>query len=399
MDIKVKSFPSSNGESFFIKLQGDVTTNILIDCGYVSTTEFIIEELKEIKKNNQKLDLIILTHIDNDHINGARDVLKYLLEKKIDVGEVWYNDYLKILEGDYLEEDIPKDAEEFISSLSQVEYKNDSTIPVKEKIGHNSAVCVAEYLTKDELYNKWNKTFDRGSIYVGEDNLRTIKINDVAVTVLGPRKSILDDIFKEWQDYLLDYINGEVKVKNIKVAKAFEKYFVAIRSVCKKVEKSKCSLDSISDMVEYCDYDTDIVNRSSIAVVIEFKGKRLLFLGDSSPIDMEEQMERYIKNNCNNFKLVKISHHGSKNNLSKEMIKMMNCEKYLVSTNGKKFKHPDVETISKIIFLGNSNKKIHFNYKPEKVIDTLKVLGKNVSSYIEYKNEKINDKDILEIDL
>jgi metal-dependent hydrolase (beta-lactamase superfamily II) len=399
MNIQVKSFPSSNGESFLIKLYGDITTNILIDCGYVSTTDYIIGELDEIKDRKQKLDLLILTHIDNDHINGARDTLKYLLEEEVAIGEVWYNDYLKIIEGELLGKSIPKYAETFIKSLSEVEYKSDPEIANKEKIAYNSATCVAEYLNKDYFYNKWNKSFKQGSIYVDEDNLRTIKINDVAVTILGPKKNILDDIFKEWQDYLLDYVNGEIKVKNINVAIAFEKYFAALRTISANVEKSKCSSNCVDDMIEYCDYDTDVVNRSSITIVIEFEGKRLLFLGDSSPIDIQEEMERYIKNNTNKFDLVKVSHHGSKNNLSKEMVKMIDCEKYLISTNGKKFNHPDIETIVKIIFLGNSNKKIHFNYRPQNIINTLTVLEKNVLSCIEYKNEEINDKDILIIDL
>lgn len=399
MDIEIKAFPASNGESILIKLYGSSITNILIDCGYVSTTKFIIKEIEKIKNNHQKLDLIILTHLDNDHINGARNILNYLIEKEIDVGEIWYNDYLKILDNYKSEEGIPDNMKSLINSLALVESKDESETSMKEKVGYNSAVCVSEYLLKDELYSKWNGSFNQKSVCIDESKIKTAQFNDVIIKVLGPSKSILESVLNDWEDYLTQYLTGEVKVKNVTVAKAFEKYFLALRNIDKKIEKSKCSPDDINDMLNYEDYDTDIINRSSITIIIEFKDNKLLFLGDSSPLDIQEEIENYLKDNTNEFKLVKVSHHGSKNNLSKKMIEMIDCKNYLISTNGKKFKHPDVEAIAKILYLGNNEKKIYFNYKPTEIIDTLTLLKKNLSDYIVYENEDINDENILEINL
>lgn len=395
MSIEIKSFPASKGESFLIQLKGGKNTNILIDCGYVSTAKLIIEEINQIISRGEKLDLIVLTHIDNDHINGARDVLKYIVDNKVNIGEIWYNDYIKIVGNKYLESKLPQEIEHYIDRLSEIEYKNEPGINKKEQVGFGDAASIIDYLTDDYLYWKWNKSFDN-SIFIENNEIKKLKMNDeVNISILGPNKKILDEALAEWEEYFVKYANGEIKVKNKKIAKAFEKYFISLRDVPKKIQKNKCSNDDVDDMLEYNEYDTDVINRSSIAIVIEFNNQKLLFLGDSSPIDIEKTLENYISENSNKFEIVKVPHHGSKNNMSKTIIEAIECEKFLISTNGAKHKHPDAETIAKILYCENKN--IYLNYKPKQLIEQFLLMGKDISKNIVFENENITDKRILSI--
>ena len=43
----------------------------------------------------------------------------------------------------------------------------------------------------------------------------------------------------------------------------------------------------------------------------------------------------------------------------------MQCENWLVSTNGKQFRHPDGEAIARVIRDGGAGVKLHFNYRSE----------------------------------
>ena len=95
--VNIKAFPARGGESILISLDGINKTNILIDCGYKSTYKLIKKELIKIRERGEKLDLLVLTHIDNDHINGARSILQDYIEGNIcDILEIWINDYFRI---------------------------------------------------------------------------------------------------------------------------------------------------------------------------------------------------------------------------------------------------------------------------------------------------------------
>ena len=59
------------------------------------------------------------------------------------------------------------------------------------------------------------------------------------------------------------------------------------------------------------------------------------------------------------FDAVKLSHHGSYNNNSPELIKLIVSDKWLVSTNGDKYNHPDMPTLAHIITKGKGM-KIYF---------------------------------------
>lgn len=47
--------------------------------------------------------------------------------------------------------------------------------------------------------------------------------------------------------------------------------------------------------------------------------------------------------------LVKLSHHGSNANVSTAMLELIDCHRFLISTNGDNFAHPDDAAIAKTI--------------------------------------------------
>ena len=71
----IEMFPAENGDAFLVRL--DNGENILIDMGYNETySKFIKNRLIDLKNENQCIDLLIITHIDEDHIVGAIEFFK-----------------------------------------------------------------------------------------------------------------------------------------------------------------------------------------------------------------------------------------------------------------------------------------------------------------------------------
>ena len=121
------------------------------------------------------------------------------------------------------------------------------------------------------------------------------------------------------------------------------------------------------EKLAYKEYPSDIsvVNNSSICFEIDYKGTLLLFLGDKSvgSLDMNLIKEKYA--------LLKVPHHGSNNNYSIEFAKKVHADVYLLSTNGRKYQHPDKEMVAKIIYFNKEKKKIFFNYNDLSIFDFL----------------------------
>ncbi len=106
-------------------------------------------------------------------------------------------------------------------------------------------------------------------------------------------------------------------------------------------------------------------NGASIAFILEYKNIKLLFLGDAHEDVVLEGLLKYKElENTLDFDLVKLSHHGSlMNNFC--LLEKVTSENYLISTNGKRYGHPDIGTIAKIIKSNHNMKKIYFNYPHE----------------------------------
>ena len=112
--------------------------------------------------------------------------------------------------------------------------------------------------------------------------------------------------------------------------------------------------------------DKTEANGSSIVFAAEFDNKRALFGADSHP-DLLLKGINYIKNSADKLHLdvFKLPHHGSKANISKEILEAIECNRYLVSTSGARFKHPDPEAIARIIKFGGSCPELIFNYRSD----------------------------------
>jgi len=99
--MKVKFLKASKGDCFIIsfKDENNMNRNILIDGGMEETYYDSVNnrdgelklEIERIRKDNEKVDLLILTHIDNDHILGLLNWIKLDSEAYKLIGKVWFN--------------------------------------------------------------------------------------------------------------------------------------------------------------------------------------------------------------------------------------------------------------------------------------------------------------------
>ncbi|OXS75821.1 AVAST type 1 anti-phage system MBL fold metallo-hydrolase Avs1a [Domibacillus enclensis] len=369
--IAISMMPASYGDSFLISCKNLSDTNILIDTGFISTyTNYLKPRLLKMNKAGKSLDLMIITHIDADHISGA---LKLLQEngfssdsKIINIKEIWHNSYRhlhkKDLENAEIENEIDKN---IIKDINKMGYPTEIIInkDFKKDIGAKQGSSLAA-LIKHGGY-AWNSSFGGESINIENKNVIDIG-KEIRIRLLSPDVDKLNSLEEYWKKELRKLgfkskLDGKALFDDaFEFLMAYEKTLIP-KDFQQNISSSKKEIESL--VKEGFIEDNSPTNGSSIAFVLETKNKKILFLADSHPSIITKELKKIYGNNLIWFDAIKISHHGSKGNTSPELLEIIDSNNFFISTNGMKFNHPDLVTLSRIIYRKTDRtRNIIFNF-------------------------------------
>lgn len=184
------------------------------------------------------------------------------------------------------------------------------------------------------------------------------------LTVLSPTVEALRELRPEWEDAV-----EEAGLKGAtleEVLTALQKR-TALRPEDELVLGEKVvNVESMARTIFVPD-DTK-PNGSSIAVLAEYDGKRCLLTGDAHAPLLEATLKRLLAEGLpEKLKLdaLKVPHHGSRANISIALLQLLDCPRYLFSSNGKKYHHPHPEAVARIIAHGGDHPTLYFNYRTE----------------------------------
>lgn len=362
--MKITVFQACNGDSFLLETEASIA---LIDGGYVDTYKNFIKPKLLKLKDEKELFHIIVTHIDNDHISG---IIKFIEENKvnelINVDFFWHNSFNQI-------KDIKNGLVFKGKSISELSInyilKEEEVATIDKNISAVQGSTLASLLKK---YNyNWNTLFENNLI--STDSNEQISTGDLTFKILSPNNEKLNELIKYWKKEL--YKKGYSSDENLIDFNedAFE-YILSLEKEKKRLTKKDVSSGSdinIEGLVKekFIEDDT-ATNGSAIAFVIENKDFKFLFLADSHPSIIVKNLKKHYKEEefPIKFDLIKIAHHGSKSNTSPELLKLIDSEKYIFSTNGLIHNHPDKETIARIISRPvEFTRNLYFNYSLEAI--------------------------------
>jgi beta-lactamase superfamily II metal-dependent hydrolase len=97
--------------------------------------------------------------------------------------------------------------------------------------------------------------------------------------------------------------------------------------------------------------DSSVANGSSIAVLFEAGGASLLLTGDAYAADLEVTIGQLLAQRREaklHVDLFKLSHHGSRQNMTDGLLDLIDPGAILVCTDGSKFHHPDEDALEKV---------------------------------------------------
>lgn len=400
--IKIHMFKAGSGDCFLVQVEPntDNEINILIDCGY-NYRRGIKEHLERIISKGKKIDRFIITHYDADHIQGALTLIKE--NGKADstnifpIEQVWLNTFrhLQFSKRNDLND---SKIEKVINELTNLDKKVN-----KVDITGDKSARQASLLGKELYANgyKWNTDFT--NLAVSPENRKVVKLSeDLSIELLTPSLSRLESLEKDFIVYLK---KQGIEASNDKLLDdAFELYCKTnnkgkIGFAGDKAGKTKViSSDSIKHFSKGESYkaDTSIENGSSISFILHYKGKKVLFTGDAFAEDIEDALLKAYPNKEEHpiiFDAIKMPHHGSYNNCSPSLLKLIDSNNYLFSTSGVSHNHPDVETISCVINRelqsAIKNRNLYFNYPLSNISEFKKQEMEEVFNYVYHQKGSI----------
>lgn len=394
--ISIEVFPASYGESILVSLGDDNIKNILIDCGFVSTyNNHIKKRLTELAKNGQVIDLFVLTHFDADHIRGAISFLKengeYDRPNIVRIEDIWINT-LKHMDFGRDRVELTEQDKIKLRTILRKRY------PIELFNRHIDEISSSDSLTLSELIcsrnYKNNKSFNGDLIVVNKESNMVNLDGGIKIKILSPTVDKIDYLNKIWITELLKLGLKSNFDNNGELNEAFEKLLVNIipsinRGLLRNCSSEKDIIKALCENDVFSE-DTDAVNGSSIAFILEYEEKRILFLGDSHPSVIEKEIKKEIgdKNQKLKVDLMKVSHHGSAGNITTGLLEMIDCDKFLICTNGAQYSHPDPESISRIITASwDKEKIIIMNYETPSI---KKFLNKDLMEKYRYSIECTN---------
>jgi hypothetical protein len=304
---------------------------ILIDGGPPGVyQDFLRPRLEEIRERWPKdgalpLEMVMVSHIDADHIDGILDLTDELIENEgdrlCDIGVLWHNSF---------DEVVGNREQDLVSKLPKglVKAASLDQIPGEFEKGDRFAAAIAASVTQGR---KLRRNAERLGLPVNDPFVglvssditiqgkpTTARFNwgdGLTLTVLGPGRKRIEELHKKWEAEL----------------------------------KKKGPLAAIAAGYE----DTSPYNLSSIVVLAESGGKRMLLTGDARGdyiLTALEEAGLLEKGGEDVLKvdLLKMPHHGSHHNVEAGFFQRIIADHYVISGDGG-YGNPEEEALNMIV--------------------------------------------------
>ena len=318
------ALPANSGDALVVQFKGKDEKNhfIWIDGGLVKSYEQTKMVMQAITGHDENIDLLVVTHVDQDHIGG---VLAFAADPDAPharVKQYWFN-----------------------ASRNLAQYFNtrhhpdrELTIPQQGLRSIDQGIKLESFLQKE---NKWHNEPIK--------QFQMANLHGLDVFVLGPNEEDLQRLAERWIDEMQD----EQQDRSIDWT-----------------EPKRESLEALAQ--KPFEEDDSRPNASSIVLALEYEGFRLLLPGDAHPSDLVTSLKAlgYSKDNPMVLDAFKLSHHGSKSSLSPELLDLIDCRNYLLSTDGSRHGLPHREALARIILHPRNRQRgstFYFNYNNDKL--------------------------------
>jgi ribonuclease BN (tRNA processing enzyme) len=339
---------------------GDKSNLILIDGGTSQTYEKDLKPtISKLPSKEETLDLVILSHIDNDHVLGLLDLFEEIKKNRetsvdeiVRIRGLWHNSFTDII-NENIDNSLLMRKLFLSNQFSAIALaSNTMHFPV---IGALKGVGEGRDLRKlaQSLHIPINPQFG-GDLIAARDKDKKVKLGNMTFSILGPTQKNLDKLRKIWNDWLRKHLSPLSKASDLQALKIL---------------------------------DTSVANLSSIMFMVESQGKKILFTGDGLGEDVLDVLSEgglLDSEGKYHVNIMKVPHHGSERNASKEFVDRVTADAYVISANGRD-DNPSLATLKWIIESKRKKNKIVKIFLTNRTDKTDKILQKYDQKKFQYR--------------
>ena len=330
---RVEMMPAKHGDALLVEYGRERTRRLLIDAGPLGAWKEVEGRLAQIPAGDQRVELVVVTHVDTDHIEGMIRLMAQPLQRwPIVAEEIWFNGW---------------------KHIDQAQAK-----VLGGREGEMMSALIAH-----RLAGKWNRAFGGNAALCGAGKDVVPLADGMQLTMLSPDAAALAALAKDWKAKL----TGDWSIKPGDLEAAWgklvdENRFHPGAELTLGPEDLTAQLRKLLKGV-----DPSKANGSSIGFIAGFAGKTCMFLGDAH---MKVVCASLRRAGCSEQKplridAVKVSHHGSKNNITPEFVALVDAAHWLFSSNGDQHGHPDKEAVEAVVEGSIRAPTLWFNYRTE----------------------------------
>lgn len=345
--LRVQMLPAGCGDCVWLEYgERGAPRIVLIDGGVRDTITALRKRIDQARRqrgtDTLDVELLVVTHIDNDHILG---ILELLGDPRppLRVKDIWFNgrpQLLKLPAGQR-----PSAPPDLLGGNDDDERPPSPA----DLLGTAQGDALSELLGTRAL--NWNAGWGGGPIFVPDSGgLPVVPLEGkLQLTLLGPTLASLHDLRGKW----IDVLGGDEELVS-------------------EAPSGPADLLGRSDTwpPEWDDEqrrDPSVTNGSSIMLLAEYEEHSVLLTGDGHASDLTSALERLRRERnagSNGFAVsaFKVPHHGSSKNLNRELMENVDCSRYLISTDGSQHRHPDHQAILRILRYSKQSPQLLFNY-------------------------------------
>jgi beta-lactamase superfamily II metal-dependent hydrolase len=313
----IRPLPAFNGDAILVSfLNNGKIINILIDGGVPRTYRRALKPmLEELQAVEQSIDLLIVTHIDDDHIGGIKALYEDIKLDRSLIKKVWFNSGKLLSRHFKTPEDTSREVEVIPDDLTLMSVRQGMTLEaeLEKQPGWVQQIILAGY----------------GEFFYGAE-----------IRVLSPGEPMLEKLNKRWET-----------------------------EEAKRTQMSSGDHDdfqfSITELLTRDFHEDNAVpNGSAIAFLMTLNGLNYLFLADAHPSQIEASLRTLGYSEAHRLcaEFVKVSHHASKFNTSPALLGIISSSHFFISTDGSAHGLPNKEPLARII-AANPGVTLHFNYE------------------------------------
>lgn len=293
---------------------------VLIDGGTGGTHRRALRDrLLALPPAQRRFELLVVTHVDADHIAG---VLELLADEALGFSarDVWFNGYRHL-------------PDEHPDTLGPVQGERLTALLLRRGL-------------------PWNAAFKGAAVVVPDQGPlpRVALPGGLGLTLLSPTPAKLALLRPVWE--------RELRRAGLDPALPPDEPGPTAEGFQLLSAPDVAAL-AAEPFVE----DDAEANGSSIALLAEYKGRRLLLAADAHPGVLLASLRRLVPAGRVAVDACKLPHHGSKANVSPALLQALDCRRWLFSSNGAYFRHPDAQAVARVVLAGGAAPELVFNYR------------------------------------